>query len=108
MPIITPKFYSVHDTLTNEEDAEVDKLNEEITKIRLVGPREKYEDPILESQRYGWYQHKFIEIDPKVDKLHFPKRTSDMVKIQSILHNASKADRQFQQFQMRQANSKNK
>ena len=52
MPIITPKFYSVHDCLGNEEDEDVKQLKDEITTARLIGPREKYEDPVLESQRY--------------------------------------------------------
>lgn len=52
MPIITPKFYSIYDCLGNEEDEDVKELKEEIKKLRLIGPREKYEDPILESQRY--------------------------------------------------------
>ena len=45
--------------------------------------------------RYGWFQQKFYEPSPYRAFVHFPKKTSEMVKIQNLLDNDEKANRAY-------------
>lgn len=47
--LITPKFYSKAFTNYSTAHLKVKEVSEEIEKLRKEGPREKYEEPVLES-----------------------------------------------------------
>ncbi|CAH0771665.1 unnamed protein product [Bemisia tabaci] len=78
---IAGKFYSKYHFDTEVNDA----ILTEVLKSYEAGPREKYPEPLLESQRLGWYYDvKFTPIELLRDRrFNFHKRTSDIIKLEA-------------------------
>ncbi|KAJ8968671.1 hypothetical protein NQ317_009747 [Molorchus minor] len=74
--IVTPKFYQKLD----KEDVSEELVEEYLKKLKVVGPREKYEYFKTENQKYGWYQMRLTDADMRDRRLNFHKRTNIIIK----------------------------
>ncbi|CAG2054414.1 unnamed protein product [Timema podura] len=85
---LTSKFYARHDMIRSE-DVEP-RLLEMIQEADTHGPKDKYNEPVLESQVYGWYSRPLIAQDRNDRRLHFNRRYEDITKYGSLLRQTDK------------------
>ncbi|XP_045474381.1 uncharacterized protein LOC123680495 [Harmonia axyridis] len=57
-PVVASKFYSTYqdDPISEEK---IEKIRKE---LETASPKEKYEKPLTENQKYGWYNQNFSNI----------------------------------------------
>lgn len=80
---ITSKFWSKYDSKVEQLD---DKKNQNyldlIQKSIYDTPKDKYSEPIVESQKVGWIADSFIKNDARdMELMHYPRISGDITRI---------------------------
>nr|CAI5835695.1 unnamed protein product [Callosobruchus analis] len=80
-PIVNEKFY-----IKREADSDFikEKTEEYLKKLVVLGPKEKYDKPLSENQRYGWYQARLTTANWDDRNLYHHKHMDVIVKEQMM------------------------
>ncbi|KAK4875103.1 hypothetical protein RN001_011525 [Aquatica leii] len=80
--IITGKFYSTHDTL----DLSKADMNivDAIKRAKVKIPKNKYDWPVTESHRYGWYKP-VVELDRQDRRFYCPVTVAPFITHEILL-----------------------
>lgn len=72
--VVTGKFYSKYDAL----DLSIADMQivDDIKKMKDKQPKDRYEWPVTESHRYGWYSKELVPLDRKDNRCYFPLKMS--------------------------------
>ncbi|XP_050524438.1 uncharacterized protein LOC126896048 [Daktulosphaira vitifoliae] len=79
---ITGKFYAYHEATINKGNPHEHYL-QLLALAKLLGPKNKYDSPKTENQKYGWFETTFTPRNKNI--LLFPRVETPEIKLEIIL-----------------------